>query len=112
VEQAPPPVEQAPPPVEQAPPPVTDAVRLSFAPPKVGSITATVTNSSTLTAQCTYDADPFGEHRDFTVPPKGKTNLTINGVNTGTTYHVVVSCHDADGKQPQEIGHAETDVKF
>ncbi len=102
----------APPPEASAPPPVTDAIRLSFAPPKLGSITATVTNSSPLTAQCTYDADPFGEHRDFTVPAKGTTNLTFSGFNTGTSYHVVVSCHDADGKQPQEIGHAETDVTF
>jgi hypothetical protein len=72
-----------------------------------------VTNSSELTAKCTYDATGLTKtHRDFTVPSKGSTPLTFNGLNTGTSYHVVVSCHDASGKQPQEIGHAEQDVTF
>ena len=97
-------------PVETAP--VTDAIVLLFGPPKLGSITATVSNSSDLTAQCTYDATPFDTHRDFTVGPKTNTSLTFNGLNTGTSYHVVVSCHDASGKQTQEIGHVEKDVTF
>jgi len=92
--------------------PVTNAIVLLFSPPKIGSITATVSNSSDLTAQCTYDATPFGEQRDFTVGPKTNTSLTFNGLNTGTSYHVVVSCHDASGKQTQEIGHVEKDVTF
>jgi hypothetical protein len=91
---------------------VTDAIRLSFGPPTFTSITATVTNSSELKATCTYDASPSDTHRDFTVPPKGSTNLTFNGLSLGATYHAVVSCHDASGQQPQEIGHAETDVTF
>jgi hypothetical protein len=92
--------------------PVTNAIQLSFGPPHLGSITATVANSSDLTAECTYDSTPFNTHRDFTVNPKGSMNLTFNGFNTGTSYHVVVSCHDASGKQTQEIGHAETNVTF
>jgi hypothetical protein len=100
------------PPLAQ-PPPVTDAIALSFGPPGFGSITATVTNSSDLTARCTYDASGLTKtHRDFTVSPQGSTDLTFNGFNTGTTYHVVVSCHDASGTQTQEIGHAEQDVTF
>jgi hypothetical protein len=100
------------------PPPVTDAIRLSFGAPKINvfspsTITATVKNSSGLTASCTYDATGLADnHRDFTVGPTASTDLTFEGVATGSTYHVVVSCHDASGKQPQEIGHQETDVKF
>ncbi|WP_156764684.1 hypothetical protein [Mycobacterium sp. 1081908.1] len=92
--------------------PVTNAIQLSFGPPHLGSITATISNSSALTAKCTYDSTPFNTHRDFTVNPNGSTNQTFNGFNTGTSYHVVVSCHDASGKQTQEIGHAETNVTF
>ena len=91
---------------------VQNAIKLSFGPPKAFSITATITNSSALKAQCTYDADPLDEHRDFTVEPKSSTDLTIEGVRTFSTYHVVVSCHDASGAQADEIGHAETDVVF
>ena len=115
---APPPVPVSHQPVPPAAPapstvPVTDAITLSFSPPGLGSITATITNSSELTAKCTYDATGITKtHRDFNVNPKGSTNLTFSGFNTGTTYHVVVSCHDASGKQPQEIGHAEQDVTF
>jgi hypothetical protein len=100
-----------------APPPVTDAIRLSFGAPNItflgSSITATVKNSSGLTAKCTYDASGLANtHRDFTVGPQGSTDLTFSGLATGSTYHVVVSCHDASGKQTQEIGHQETDVTF
>lgn len=93
-------------------PPVTNAIQLSFGPPHFGSITATITNSSALTAKCTYDSTPFNTHRDFTVNPNGSKDLTFNGINTLTNYHVVVSCHDASGKQTQEIGHQETNVAF
>lgn len=91
---------------------MTNAIQLSFGPPHLGSITATISNSSALTAKCTYDSTPFNTHRDFTVDPNGSTNQTFSGFNTGTSYHVVVSCHDASGKQSQEIGHAETNVTF
>jgi len=105
-----PPPKQLPPP---PPPPVTDAITLSFAPPGFGSITATVTNSSDLTAKCTYDSTGLAKtHRDFTVSAHDKTDLTFTGFNTGTSYHVVVSCHDASGKQTQEIGRADQDVTF
>lgn len=99
---------------EPAPaPPVTNAIALSFGQPGLGSITATVTNSSGLTGKCTYDAAGLTKtHRDFTVGANASTNLTFNGLNTGTSYHVVVSCHDASGKQTQEIGHAEQNVTF
>jgi hypothetical protein len=99
---------------EPAPaPPVTNAIALSFGAPGLGSITATVTNSSGLTGKCTYDASGLAKtHRDFTVGPNASTNLTFNGLNTGASYHVVVSCHDASGKQTQEIGHAEQNVTF
>jgi hypothetical protein len=110
-----PPPKRLPPP----PPPVTDAITLSFGPPQItlippsASITATVSNSSDLTAKCTYDATPdFNSHRDFTVNPHGSTDLTFNGFATGTSYHVKVSCRDASGKQTQEIGHPEQNVTF
>ncbi|OJZ73572.1 hypothetical protein BRW65_13175 [Mycobacterium paraffinicum] len=41
-----------------APAPVTNAIQLQFGPPHLGSITATITNSSALTAKCTYDSTP------------------------------------------------------
>lgn len=99
------------------PAPVTNAIQLSFGPVSGNgvtgkSITATVTNSSTLTAKCTYDSTPGGTHRDFTVGPKGSSPLPFNGIGLPVTYHVVVSCHDASGNQTQEIGHAETNVTF
>ena len=111
----PPPHNAATVPALPPPPPalVTNAITLSFGPPHLGSITATVTNSSDLTAKCTYDASGITKtHRDFTVGPHASTDLTFKGLNTATSYHVVVSCHDASGKQTQEIGHAETDVTF
>jgi hypothetical protein len=92
--------------------PVTDAISLSFSPPGLGSITATVSNSSDLNGKCTYDATPLNTHRDFNVPAHGSTALTFNGFNTGTSYHAVVSCLDASGKQTQPIGTATQDVRF
>jgi hypothetical protein len=91
---------------------VTDAITLTFAPPDFGSITATVANSSDLTAKCTYDSTPFKNHRDFTVDPHGSTPLTFSGVNLGISYHVTVSCKDASGTQQQPIGVVNQDVSF
>jgi hypothetical protein len=92
---------------------VTDAIALSFGPPNLGNITATVRNSSDLTGNCTYDATGLADtHRDFTVGPKVSTTLSFNGFNTGTTYHATVSCMDASGKQTQPIGTDSKDVKF
>jgi hypothetical protein len=104
-----------PPGLPDQPPPaaVTNAITLSFSPPSLGSITATVANSSDMTGQCTYDAYGLAKtHRDFTVGPKNQASLTFKGVNTGTSYHVVVNCTDATGKQTQPIGHVEQDVTF
>jgi hypothetical protein len=96
-----------------APKPVTDAISLSFGPPGLGSITATITNSSDLNGKCTYDATGLkNTHQNFNVPAHGSTPLTFNGFNTGTTYHAVVSCNDASGKQTQPIGTASQDVTF
>jgi hypothetical protein len=111
---APPPEaeKQTPPPPPEVAKPVTDAIKLAFGAPKFGSITATVSNSSNLPGQCTYDATPFDTHRDFSVAAKGSTPLTFNGFNTGTTYHAVVVCNDSSGTQTEPIGRAETDVTF
>jgi hypothetical protein len=92
--------------------PVTDAISLAFSPPALGNITATISNSSDLNGKCTYDATPFNTHRDFNVPAHGSTPLTFNGLNTGTSYHVTVSCKDASGKQTQPIGTTTQDVSF
>lgn len=97
----------------QKPPPVTNAIKLSFGPAKLGSITATISNSSNLPAQCTYDATPdFDSHREFAVPPNGSTPLTFRGFNTGTTYHAVVTCNDSSGTQSEPLGRVETDFRF
>jgi hypothetical protein len=95
-----------------AAPKVTDAIGATFN-SNLGSFTATVTNSSALSAKCTYDATGLADtHRDFTVPPKGSTPLKFNGFNTGTSYHVVINCTDASGKQSEPIGHVDQDVTF
>ncbi|OBA73677.1 hypothetical protein A5641_04800 [Mycobacterium sp. 1554424.7] len=104
-------------PVRAPAPPVSNAIQLQFGPVSGNgvtgkSITATVTNSSALTAKCTYDSTPGGTHRDFTVGPHGTSSLSFDGIGFPVTYHVVVSCHDASGKQTQEIGHQETNVVF
>jgi hypothetical protein len=105
-------------PVPAPAPPVTNAIQLSFGPVSGNgltgkSITATVTNSSALTAKCTYDSTPGGTHRDFTVGPNGSSSsLSFDGIGLPINYHVVVSCHDSSGKQTQEIGHQETNVVF
>jgi hypothetical protein len=49
-------------------------------------------------------------HRDFTVGPKGSTSLKFNGLNTGSSYHVVIVCNDSSGKQAEPIGRVEQDV--
>lgn len=71
-----------------------------------------MTNSSSLKGQCTYEATPPDTHRAFTVAPNGSTDLTFTGIGLGISYHVVVSCTDASGKQAEPIGRAETDVTF
>lgn len=95
-----------------APKPVTDAISLSFSPPGFGNVTATVSNSSDLNGKCTYDATPSNTHREFNVPAHGSTPLSFSGFNTGTTYHAVVKCTDASGKQTQPIGSDSKDVRF
>jgi hypothetical protein len=96
-----------------APKPVTDAISLSFGPPSFGNITATVSNSSDLNGKCTYDATGLAKtHQNFNVPAHGSTPLTFSGINTGTSYHAVVSCLDASGKQTQPIGSDSKDVRF
>lgn len=92
--------------------PPTDAIKVAFGPPKFGSITATVSNSSDLKADCTYDATPFDTHRDFSVPAKGSTPLTFNGVNTGLTYHTVTECSADFNGARTVIGRVEQDVTF
>jgi hypothetical protein len=96
-----------------APKPVTDAISLSFGTPSLGNITATVSNSSDLNGKCTYDATGLTKtHQNFNVPAHGSTPLTFSGLNTGTSYHAVVSCLDASGKQTQPIGSDSKDVRF
>jgi len=106
------PAQQAPAPAEvPAAAPVTDAITADFN-PSIGSMNVNVSNSSDLNGKCTYDATPFGTHRDFNVPAHGSTPLNISGINTGLSYHVTINCTDASGKQSQAIGHVEQDVRF
>jgi hypothetical protein len=92
--------------------PPTNAITVKFGDPGIGSISAKVSNSSGLKANCTYDATPFDTHRDFTVPAKGSTPLTFNGLNTFTTYHTIVVCTADFNGAPTEIGRVEQDVTF
>src|SRR5205085_1545966 len=54
-------------PVKPCGPAVTNAISLNFSRPGLGSISATISNSSDLNGKCTYDANPFNTHRDFNV---------------------------------------------
>ncbi|RDH77018.1 hypothetical protein DVS77_19595 [Mycolicibacterium moriokaense] len=103
------PASAAPPEPEKAP---TDAIKATFAPPKFGSVTLTVTNSSKLPADCHYEADPFHTERDFAVPANGSTDQTFKGLNLGATYHTVVECRADFNGAPTIIGRVEQDVTF
>lgn len=92
-------------------PPVTNAIQASFT-PQLGNMAVKVTNTSKLNAKCTYDSHPFDTHRDFNLGANSNTSLNFGGFNTGTNYHVVISCHDASGKQSEELGRVEQDVRF
>jgi hypothetical protein len=92
-------------------PDVTDAISANF---ETGflSVKVTVSNSSDLSAKCTYDATPFDTHRDFTIAPKGEKVLSFNGLNSGTEYQVKIVCNDASGKQSAPIGTVNDTVTF
>jgi hypothetical protein len=97
-----------------APQPVTDAIALSFERSNFFTITATITNSSQLPGQCTYDATPpIGDsHRDFAIDPNGIATLTFSGFPSGAMYHAVVVCNDSSGTQKVPIGRTEADTQF
>ena len=106
------PVEQPKPAEVPAPPVVvTDAITATVT-PRIGKVDVHVENSSDLKGSCTYDSSPFGKHQAFAVGAHGSTDFSIGGLNSGTTYHVVINCTDASGKQGQPIGHVEQDVTF
>ena len=93
-------------------PKVTDAIGATFN-TGLGSLSVTVTNSSALPAKCTYDATGLVDtHRDFTIGPKGSTTLKFNGLNTGSSYNVVIQCNDSSGKQAEPIGSVSQAVQF
>jgi hypothetical protein len=93
-------------------PKVTDAIGATFN-TGLGNLSVTVTNSSALPAKCTYDATGIVDtHRDFTIGPKGSTTLKFNGLNTGSSYNVVIQCNDTSGKQTEPIGSVSQAVTF
>lgn len=101
-------------------PEVTNAIEASFGAPGATSIAFNVTNTSKLSATCNYVATtnsinplvPPKTTRQFTVPANGNHTETFSGAPTFSTYNVVLSCHDASGKQKSEIGHVETSVTW
>ncbi len=105
------PVEQPKPAEVPAAAPVADAISADFN-TGLGSVSVNVSNSSDLNGKCTYDASPFGTHRDFNVPAHGSTSLSFSGLNTGTTYQVSIVCNDASGKQSGPIGQVNQSVTF
>ena len=98
------------PPQPQAP--VTNAITLAFSPANIGSIVATVSNSSDLNASCHYSSQPIDSPRDFNVPAHGSTPLTFTGINAGINYTATVTCNDASGKQTVPLGSSTQNVKF
>jgi hypothetical protein len=108
----PPPAEQAPPPEPEKP--VTDAISATFS-STATTFTANVTNSSAKPANCHYEATaPLipTTVRDFKVGKNSSTQIQINGLATGTTYHVVIDCNDASRTQQEPLGHVEQDLTF
>lgn len=101
-------------------PEVTNAIQASFGAPGATSIAFNVTNTSNLAAACNYVATtnsinplaPRKTTRQFNVPANGNHTENFSGAPTLSTYNVVLSCHDANGKQKSEMGHVETSVTW
>jgi hypothetical protein len=108
------PVNQAPAPdAQQAP---KDGVTMQIDQSDPTKVVVTVTNTSPLDGQCTYDATKkagLGQqdvNKSFSLAPGADTVLTFLPVPLGSTYHVVVSCHGTFNGQDDEFGRKEQDV--
>jgi hypothetical protein len=88
----------------------TDAVSMNVA-KNLTQVNVTVSNSSDLAAQCTYDATEvnglgFPVHRDFSVAAKGSTTLNFPAPLITQTYQIVTACNANFEGQQVEIGRA------
>jgi hypothetical protein len=108
------PVNQAPvPDAQQAP---KNGVTMQIDQSDPTKVVVTVTNTSPLDGQCTYDATKkagLGQqdvNKSFSLAPGADTVLTFLPVPLGSTYHVVVSCHGTFNGQDDEFGRKEQDV--
>lgn len=88
----------------------TNAVTMSVA--KSGfQANVTVSNSSDLAAQCTYDATEanglgLAVHREFSLAPKGSTTLNFPAPIIGQSYNLVAACTADFEGQSVQIGRA------
>ncbi len=98
-------------------PPPKDGVTMDIDQSDSTKVAVTVTNTSPLDGNCTYDAKKtaglIGQqdvNKTFSLAPGAGTTLTFPAVPVGSTYHVVVSCHGTFNGQDDEFGRKEQDV--
>ena len=98
-------------------PPPKDGVTMDIDQSDPTKVAVTVTNTSPLDGNCTYDAKKtaglIGQqdvNKTFSLAPGAGTTLTFPAVPLGSTYHVVVSCHGTFNGQDDEFGRKEQDV--
>ena len=88
----------------------TNAVSMNVA-KGLTQVNVTVSNSSDLAAQCTYDATEANGlglpvHRDFSLSAKGSTTLTFPAPLLTQTYNLVSACNAEFDGQTVQIGRA------
>jgi hypothetical protein len=98
-------------------PPPKDGVTMDIDQSDPTKVAVTVTNTSPLDGNCTYDAKKtaglIGQqdvNKTFSLAPGAGTTLTFPAVPLGSTYHVVVSYHGTFNGQDDEFGRKEQDV--
>ena len=78
-------------------------------------INVTVSNSSDLAAQCTYDATEANGlwppvHRDFSLAAKGSTTLTFPAPAIGQSWRLVSACNAPFDGQTVQIGRVQKNL--
>jgi len=98
--------------------PVTNAITVSFDGTSNTTFKMTVKNSSSLPASCNYEAVslnplvPSDTTRTFNVAPNGSDTESFDGLKTGSSYKVTMTCTDSSGTQTEPLGIINQTVKW
>jgi len=115
---APAPANQGANPGTSGPQPVTNAITVSFDGTSNTTFKMTVKNSSPLPASCNYEAVslnplvPSDTARTFNVAPNGSDTESFDGLKTGSSYKVTMTCTDSSGTQTEPLGSINQTVKW